>query len=141
MQLPLLYSYLSRSCLSNTETEHNIITEEMSQEEQPRRPPEPVKYGDVFEVSGELADKPIAPEDANMMQAAETRVFGHTQKGGAAAIMQSAATANKRGGFVHPGDTTDLAAERGVTVAQTEVPGARVTTEFVGGQVRTRVQT
>ncbi|CAD5323841.1 unnamed protein product [Arabidopsis thaliana] len=107
----------------------------MSQEEQPKRPQEPVTYGDVFEVSGELADKPIAPEDANMMQAAETRVFGHTQKGGAAAVMQSAATANKRGGFVHPGDTTDLAAERGVTVAQTDVPGARVTTEFVGGQV------
>lgn len=73
-----------------------------------------------------------------MMQAAETRVFGHTQKGGAAAVMQSAATANKRGGFVQPGDTTDLAAERGVTVAQTDVPGARVTTEFVGGQVATR---
>lgn len=110
----------------------------MSQEEQPKRSQEPVKYGDVFEVSGELADKPIAPEDANMMQAAETRVFGHTQKGGAAAVMQSAATANKRGGFVQPGDTTDLAAERGVTVAQTDVPGARVTTEFVGGQVATR---
>lgn len=107
----------------------------MSQQEQPSRPQEPVKYGDVFEVTGELADKAIAPEDANMMQAAETRVFGHTQKGGAAATMQSAATANERGGFVHPGDATDLAVERGVTVAQTEVPGARVTTEFVGGQV------
>lgn len=109
----------------------------MSQE-QPKRPQEPVTYGDVFEISGELADKPVAPEDAKMMQAAETRVFGHTQKGGAASIMQSAATANKRSGFVQPGDTTDLAAERGVTVAQTEVPGARVTTEFVGGEVTTR---
>ncbi|CAN7046896.1 unnamed protein product [Brassica oleracea var. botrytis] len=107
----------------------------MSQQEQPRRPQEPVKYGDVFEVSGELADKTIAPEDANMMQAAETRVFGHTQKGGTAAVMQSAATANKRGGFVQQGDATDVAAEHGVTVAQTDVPGARVTTEFVGGQV------
>lgn len=107
----------------------------MSQQEQPRRPQEPVKYGDVFEVSGELADKTIAPEDANMMQAAETRVFGHTQKGGSAAVMQSAATANRRGGFVHQGDATDVAAEHGVTVAQTDVPGARVTTEFVGGQV------
>ncbi|KAJ0264731.1 Late embryogenesis abundant protein 32 [Hirschfeldia incana] len=107
----------------------------MSQQEQPRRPQEPVKYGDVFEVSGELADKTIAPEDANMMQAAETRVFGHTQKGGTAAVMQSAATANKRGGFVRQGEATDLAAEQGVTVAQTDVPGARVTTEFVGGQV------
>lgn len=110
----------------------------MSQE-QPNRPKEPVKYGDVFEVSGELADKPIAPEDAKMMQAAETRVFGHTQKGGAAAVMQSAATTNIRGGFVHPGDKTDLVAERGVTVEQT-VPPSTVTTEFVGGQVPTRFQ-
>ncbi|XP_010466535.1 PREDICTED: late embryogenesis abundant protein 32-like [Camelina sativa] len=105
----------------------------MSQE-QPHRPQEPVKYGDVFEVSGKLADKPVAPEDAKMMQAAETHVFGHTKKGGAAAIMQSAATSNIRGGFVHPGDKTDLAAERGVTVEQT-VPPSTVTTESVGGQV------
>lgn len=112
----------------------------MSQEQQPKRPQEPVTYGDVFGVSGELADKPVAPEDAKMMQAAETRVFGHTQKGGAASVMQSAATANKRSGFVQPGDITDLAADRGVTVAQTEVPGARVTTEFVGGQVTARFQ-
>lgn len=110
----------------------------MSQE-QPNRPKEPVKYGDVFEVSGELADKPIAPEDAKMMQAAETSVFGHTQKGGAAAVMQSAATTNIRGGFVHPGDKTDLVAERGVTVEKT-VPPSTVTTEFVGGQVPTRFQ-
>ncbi|XP_023642676.1 late embryogenesis abundant protein 32 [Capsella rubella] len=105
----------------------------MSQE-QPIRPKEPVKYGDVFEVSGELADKPVAPEDAKMMQAEETRVFGHTQKGGPAAVMQSAATTNIRGGFVHRGDKTELAAERGVTVEQT-VPPSTVTTEFVGGQV------
>ncbi|EFH61765.1 ATECP31 [Arabidopsis lyrata subsp. lyrata] len=105
----------------------------MSQE-QPRRPKEPVKYGDVFEVSGELADKPIAPEDAKMMQSAETHVFGHTQKGGPAAVMQSAATTNIRGGFVHPGDKTELVAERGATVEQT-VPATTVTTEFVAGQV------
>ncbi|XP_010552068.1 PREDICTED: late embryogenesis abundant protein 31 [Tarenaya hassleriana] len=101
---------------------------------QPERQ-EPIKYGDVFNVSGELADKPVAPGDANMMQAAETRVFGHTQKGGTAAVMQYAAAINERSGFVHHGDTTDVAADRGITVAQTDVPGARVTTEFVGGQV------
>ncbi|GFZ08843.1 seed maturation protein [Actinidia rufa] len=45
----------------------------MSQE-QPRRPQdvfpeqEPIKYGDVFQVSGDLADKPIVPQDADMMQ-------------------------------------------------------------------------
>ncbi|XP_020886760.1 late embryogenesis abundant protein 32-like [Arabidopsis lyrata subsp. lyrata] len=109
----------------------------MSQE-QPRRPKEPVKYGDVFEVSGELADKPIAPEDAKMMQSAETHVFGHTQKGGPAAVMQSAATTNIRGGFVHPGDKTELVAERGATVEQT-VPATTVTTEFVAGQVVSKI--
>lgn len=31
---------------------------------------EPIKYGDVFLVSGELASKPIAPGDAAMMQSA-----------------------------------------------------------------------
>jgi len=41
----------------------------MSQE-QPRCPKDqdPIKYGDVFHVSGNLAKKPVAPEDAAMMQ-------------------------------------------------------------------------
>ncbi|CAN8268746.1 unnamed protein product [Cochlearia groenlandica] len=108
----------------------------MSQQEQPKKPQEPVISGDVFALSGELADKPIAPEDASMMQTAEGHVFGHTQKGGAAAVMQSAATANRRGGFVRREDTTDLVAEQGVAVAQTtNMPGPPVTVEFVGGQV------
>ncbi|CAH8337860.1 unnamed protein product [Eruca vesicaria subsp. sativa] len=106
----------------------------MSQQEQPKRPQEPIKYGDVFDVSGELADRPIAPEDARLMQAKETSVLGHTQKGGIAATMQSAATANRRGGFVEPGVATFLDPDRGVSVEQTDVPGARVTKESIGVQ-------
>lgn len=66
----------------------------MSQE-QPRRPSDQaggeqgVHYGDVFPVSGSLADKPIAPQDADTMQSTENLVFGQTRKGDPAAVMQS----------------------------------------------------
>lgn len=114
----------------------------MSQE-QPRRPqedeqqdkPQPIKYGDVFSVSGDLAKKPIAPQDANMMQTAETMVFGQTQKGGPAAVMQSAATRNERSGLVRHDQATDVGGNEGVTVTETDVPGSRIITEAVGGQV------
>ncbi|GFP84039.1 late embryogenesis abundant protein d-34 [Phtheirospermum japonicum] len=113
----------------------------MSQE-QPRRPQEaerqqqePIKYGDLFQVSGELADKPVAPADAAMMQAAETTVLGQTQKGGPAAVMQAAATRNEMADLVGHRDVTDIAAEEGVTVEETELPGSRIITETVAGQV------
>lgn len=109
----------------------------MSQEQQ-RRPQDgqdPIKYGDVFDVSGDLAKKPVAPEDAAMMQSAEARVLGQTQPGGAAAVMQSAATRNEHAGFVGHRDVTDVTGERGVTVTETQVPGRRIITEAVGGQV------
>nr|AIA57964.1 late embryogenesis abundant protein 4 [Jatropha curcas] len=100
-----------------------------------REEQEPIKYGDVFNVTGDLAKEPIAPEDANMMQSAETRVFGQTQKGGAAASMQAAATVNERSGLVGHREATDAASERGVTVMEADVPGARIVTERVAGQV------
>ncbi|KAK3417520.1 hypothetical protein EUGRSUZ_H03461 [Eucalyptus grandis] len=112
----------------------------MSQD-QPRRPEqgqagrEPIKYGDVFPVSGDLASKPVAPQDAAMMQTAETVVFGQTQKGGPAAVMQSAATRNARAGLVGHRDATDVAADQGVTVTEANVPGQRIVTESVAGQV------
>lgn len=102
---------------------------------QPRRPQNPVKYGDIFSVFGDLARRPVAKEDAAMMQTAETTVFGQTQKGGPAAVMQSAADHNKKAGLVGHRDVTDIAGDEGVTVIETAVPGARVVTESVGGQV------
>ncbi|XP_059294135.1 late embryogenesis abundant protein D-34-like [Lycium ferocissimum] len=111
----------------------------MSQE-QPRRQQgqgeqDPIKYGDVFGVSGELGEKAVKPEDAAMMQSAETAVLGKTQKGGPAATMQSAANLNVSAGLVQPGDVTDVAAREGVTVTGTAVPGANIITESVAGQV------
>ncbi|KAK4749549.1 hypothetical protein SAY87_026998 [Trapa incisa] len=49
----------------------------MSQGQQRRQErQELVKYGDVFDVQGELADKPITPREASMMQTAENVLLG-----------------------------------------------------------------
>lgn len=106
----------------------------MSQE-QPQRSPEPVKYGDVFDVSGQLASQPINPQDAAALQAAETAVYGQTIKGGPAAVMQSAADFNEWRGVVGHDDMTAAVRERGVAISEAEVGGYRIVTEAVGGQV------
>lgn len=110
----------------------------MSQE-QKRRPQDekeqPISYGDVFNVSGDLASMPVAPEDAAMMQTAERIVLGQTQKGGPAAVMQSAAARNERASLVGHHDFSDVAGEQGITVTETDVPGSRMITESVAGQV------
>lgn len=107
----------------------------MSQQQPTRQQEDPIKYGDVFNVSGDLAKKPVAPEDAAMMQSAETRVLGQTQPGGPAAVMQAAATRNEQAGLVGHRDVTDITGDRGVTVTETQLPGTRIITEAVGGQV------
>ncbi|KAL0906987.1 hypothetical protein M5K25_025522 [Dendrobium thyrsiflorum] len=110
----------------------------MSKNEQPRRRSdhldEPIKYGDVFPVQGDLAGEPIRPRDAALMQTAENKITGKTQKGGAAAVMQSAATFNERAGLVGHDDFTDGPAIRGVTVTETEAPGRRIVRERIAGQ-------
>ncbi|KAE8077053.1 hypothetical protein FH972_015658 [Carpinus fangiana] len=110
----------------------------MSQE-QPRRPlderEEPIKYSDVFNVSGQLSSKPIAPQDAAMMQTAENMVMGQTQKGGPAAVMQAAATRNERAGLVGHREFSDVAGDQGVCVTEIDAPGRRIITESVAGQV------
>ncbi|KAF3786150.1 Late embryogenesis abundant protein D-34 [Nymphaea thermarum] len=114
----------------------------MSQD-QPRRPSnntggqartEPIKYGDVFDVSGGLADQRVAPRDAAMMQSAENLSLGQSPKGGAAAAMQSAARRNENAGLVGH-DELSPAAREGMTVTEMDAPGRRVVTESVGGQV------
>ncbi|KAJ4954891.1 hypothetical protein NE237_011674 [Protea cynaroides] len=97
---------------------------------------QPIKYSDVFTVSGDLASEPIAPQDAAMMQTAENLVFGKTKKGGTAAAMQSASTLNERAGLVGSTDTNqDVAGDKGVTVAEMHVSGRRIVMESVAGQV------
>ncbi|KAK4482282.1 hypothetical protein RD792_009434 [Penstemon davidsonii] len=105
----------------------------MSQE-QPHRP-EAVKYGDVFQVSGELASKPIAPQDAAILQSAENVVIGQTLKGGPAAVMQSAADINERIGVVGHEDMTKVVKDQGAVISEADIGGYRFITEAVGGQV------
>ncbi|KAI8566266.1 hypothetical protein RHMOL_Rhmol02G0026700 [Rhododendron molle] len=103
-------------------------------QETQRRQQEPIKYGDVFQVSGDLAGQPITPQDAAMMQTAEASVFGQVPSGGPVAAMQAAAAMNEiRAVVVGRDDVTDVA--RDVAVSATEYPGTWVVTESVGGQV------
>ncbi|KAL0371293.1 UNVERIFIED_CONTAM: Late embryogenesis abundant protein D-34 [Sesamum angustifolium] len=105
---------------------------------QPRRPQaeqESMTYGDIFQVSGELASKPVAPRDAAAAQAAESIVLGQTQKGGPAAVMQSAADMNVRRGVLSSDDVTDATREHGVSISQDDIGGHRVITESVAGEV------
>lgn len=89
----------------------------------------------MFDVKGDLAKQTIAPKDAAMMQSAEAMVLGQTQKGGPAAVMQSASMQNERAGVVGHDQASDAPANQGVDVTETVVPGGRVVTEFVAGQV------
>ncbi|MFS7942746.1 putative Late embryogenesis abundant protein, SMP subgroup [Helianthus anomalus] len=89
---------------------------------------QPIKYGDVFQVSGELANKAITPEDAATMQSAENMALGHTHKGGPAAVMQSAASVNRNLGL------HQVTGDQQVTVSDAEVAGHHIITESVGGQ-------
>ncbi|XP_012567986.1 late embryogenesis abundant protein D-34-like isoform X2 [Cicer arietinum] len=107
----------------------------MSQEK-PRRPEkEPIKYGDVFNVSGDLSSTPIAPRDAATMQSAEDQTLGQTRKDGPASLMTSAAQKNESAGFVGHETATNIARNEGVTVGLTYDGGKRVITETLGGQV------
>lgn len=93
-----------------------------------------VKFSDVFPaVQGELADKAVAPKDAATMQTAESDVVGQNLKRGAAATLQSAAAQNQRAGYVGPNDMNIV--EDDVTITETDLPGRRIITESVGGQV------
>lgn len=96
-------------------------------QEQPRRgaepEQEPIRYGDIFAVSGELAKEAVAPRDAAAMQSAESQMTGKMQKGGPAAVMQSAATKNVEVGLVARGAAFDVAKNEG---AASEAVGDQV---------------
>uniref|UniRef100_A0A0D9WQC2 SMP domain-containing protein n=1 Tax=Leersia perrieri TaxID=77586 RepID=A0A0D9WQC2_9ORYZ len=102
---------------------------------------EAIKYGHVFAVTGELAGQPIAPRDAAAMRSAEDSVPGvpvPQEIGGgfsAGVAMETAAAYNQSVGAVRPGQASHAAASQGIAVTQTAVPGGRIITEFVAGQV------
>ncbi|KAF3661859.1 putative transcription factor MYB21-like [Capsicum annuum] len=95
---------------------------------------DPIKYGDIFEVSDELSRKPIAPKDAAAMQAAESMVIGNVKKGGPAALAQSAADMNERRGLLPHDAVTNVTRHDAVTISKTEVDGQRVFIESIGGR-------
>uniref|UniRef100_A0ACD5ZWR6 Uncharacterized protein n=1 Tax=Avena sativa TaxID=4498 RepID=A0ACD5ZWR6_AVESA len=103
--------------------------------------PEAIQYGHVFAVTGDLAVQAIAPRDAEAMRTAEDSVQGvpvpQASGGGfsAAVAMETAAAYNQAVGAVRPGQASDAATRQGITVTQTAVPGGRIVTEFVAGQV------
>nr|ABD32975.1 Seed maturation protein [Medicago truncatula] len=106
----------------------------MSQEK-PRRPEqEPIKYGDIFNVSGDLSSQPIAPRDAATMQSAEDRTLDHARKDGPASLMTSAAQKNEDAGFIDNNTATNIARNEGVAVSEINNGGKRVITETLGGQ-------
>ncbi|KAM5561482.1 late embryogenesis abundant protein D-34-like [Rosa sericea] len=109
----------------------------MSQEQSKRghdQQQKAVKFADIFPaVQGEVADKAVAPKDAATMQTAESEAVGKNLKRGAAATMQSAAAQNQRAGHVGPNDMNIV--EDDVTITETDLPGRRIFTESVGGQV------
>ena len=113
----------------------------MSQQQTPRRPQEgqehkdPIKYGDIFNVSEDLASEPIMPQDAALMQATENQALGQTQKGGPASVMQSAAVTNVSAGLVGRGDVSSVAKDQGICVLESKIGVNRVITESVGEQV------
>ncbi|OIW12661.1 hypothetical protein TanjilG_24594 [Lupinus angustifolius] len=107
----------------------------MSQEQLHRPQQEPIKYGDVFNVSDELASKPITPKEAAMMQATENQALGTTQRGGPAAVMQSAAAVNVTAGLINRDDISNVARDQGMSVSETKVGNNRVITECVGKEV------
>ncbi|XP_010679062.2 late embryogenesis abundant protein 31 [Beta vulgaris subsp. vulgaris] len=74
----------------------------MAHDQQRRGEGGAIKYGDVFEMSGEMAEQPISPRDAAAMRSAENRAFGKTIKGGPASIMLEAAKKNVEAGIVGP---------------------------------------
>lgn len=118
-----------------------LVKKRLSQEQPQKLRPQhdhdlPINYGDVFDVSGELASQPVAQRDAAAMQAAENMALGKTQRGGPAAVMQSAAEANERAGFTSHSTATHIARDQGVTVSESTVAdGNRIITEAIGDQV------
>lgn len=103
-----------------------VSREQMSKMEEDARPSllkQPVTYGDILGVRGQLGLNAVTPEDAALMQSAESRTFGRTQRDGAAAVMQAAAEENVKAGFVKRGDHSRVA-EEGMVAQEILVPGA-----------------
>lgn len=98
---------------------------------------EPIKYGDVFNVSGDLASETISPQAAAKMAAAEFNVLGQAQRGSPAAAMQAAALINEASGqcLVGRHGIAEMVKDHGIRVTETTAADRRVVTEAVDGQI------
>lgn len=98
---------------------------------------EPIKYGDVFNVSGDLASETISPQVAANMAAAEFNVLGHAQPGSPAAAMQAAAMINEASAqwLVGRHGIAEMVKDHAVRVTETTAADRRVVTEAVDGQI------
>ncbi|PSS14609.1 Late embryogenesis abundant protein like [Actinidia chinensis var. chinensis] len=94
---------------------------------------EAIKYGDVFSVSGDLASKHIAPQDAVTMQAAENMTLGKNPNGSPAVVMQAAA--DERCSAIGHDEVTDVASDQGVAVSEMIIADGHVIRESVGDQI------
>ena len=103
----------------------------MATEQPPPENEQPIKYGDVFFVSDQVANKPILPEDAAAMEAGERAVLGQSPLFGPASIMKYAASINVESGHVGPNSISN----EGVKVTDSDMNGIRVVTESVNDEV------
>lgn len=85
----------------------------------------PITYGNILGAKEQLGKDTVTPEDAALMQSAEARTFGQTQKDGAASVMQAAAQENVKAGFIKEGDHSRVA-EQGVIAQEILVPGTYI---------------
>ncbi|KAG6400802.1 hypothetical protein SASPL_137645 [Salvia splendens] len=132
-----------RPCASQADGRSNAIaseslslrstTAETDQSEKPKKFAS-IKYGNVFDVSGELAAKDITPQDAAAVESAEKSMFGETQKSGMASVMKSVAELNEERGVVGHDDTTETIREGGTQITETTVVGHRVISKSIGRQ-------
>lgn len=90
----------------------------MSHEQSSKGSPESaITYGDVFNIHGDLAKKPVARRDASLMQVLEIAILGGTPRGGVAAHLQAAAAWNEMAGLVGPDDMNYVHSNLGLDMA------------------------
>ncbi|OMP05088.1 Seed maturation protein [Corchorus olitorius] len=91
-----------------------------------------IRYGDVFDVTGGLESKPIAPRDADTMRNTENQVLGLTPKEGAGVVMQAAANLNESAGVVRHNQGNEVVDREGVAVSTSrDARGRIVVTEAI----------
>jgi hypothetical protein len=135
--LPNLPLHSNFQTLLQPKKKHNTMSHGQPTRLQEEINQEPIKYGDVFNVSGDLASETISPQVAANMAAAEFNVLGHAQPGSPAAAMQAAAMINEASAqwLVGRHGIAEMVKDHAVRVTETTAADRRVVTEAVDGQI------